>query len=973
MSTPVKQHEAEQAPSAFTAIPSTPKRPLTLPPAALHQDQRLAAIAVQIWWRRHQAVNKAAAAMLLQRPPLQQAAQVLALQSSAGFEDVLTKIQNKELISSIVNLLAVVSGPEFSAPPMSPRGARGSPWSLEAAQQQQARKFLTAIMIKHHPEEVIVSSSSDDDDSNDNTVSLGDLEARLLCVAANLALVSAVGLIQALDELEEQQQQQQSGGALGVFRLRLNTFNFARTFMNASLQVLQARQARGMAASFLASYGEAYAYLRDAERSQEDVLIAAARQSLDKVRMGIMQVLGREATEKHCRSVEEALELEEPFVVLMPGEIKVMLPPVRARTPRPSSSSSSSSSAASPMVEGAGDGAESRSRTTTSSSSSSSSRFSSPSSAFGQTTEAGQLPAVPSSLAALLRNEHLAHEIILNPDFKLEEKKQALDSSASGSAEGALAAELDRVREAMEKVFWDRLVMAMTPAEQEGPEDFVSGAVVQLRFGGPQGSLFAARVEGVNAEEGTLDVVYLMDGVKERRPLGDFRLKNDPLDYEPLLALLEDVREKLTELTPRRKDLAAELQAHLDTQLLGQMARQGLLDAVTIRGLLAFVVERLVALQAPIRAAETGAWFSGIEVQAQEALRVGVGGQGGSGKPTPAFVALLPRVFQTIFERIDETRRDIANAHVQMLRPFLAQHGVAYERQNFAERLREGEVKLVHTQAWLHEVLASVDRAPQLPALAQGDAQAHRALLANALLCLLRKPVRLDNPVTAKLPETLFYDGRRLAALRDELDRLSLVAVYSSLLRQFLAIQGPSLPLGQSNPVGNILVALETRLHTVLQDDGAVTLPHLVEEVVQSANQIYAAAGTTMSTDQATTLRGMLNNTASLENPLFNLLFARLADVLSLYARGDAAGARELVGRFGFRSFDAQLAATGDGLRRVLEHNLAVHGELYSRLLQDAASALLLDAQVGPANQQGGGGASSNSSSSSSSSMQVFP
>lgn len=956
MSMPLKQHAAEEAPSSFTAIPSTPKRPLPLPPAALEQDQRLAAIILQVWWRRFQAAYKAAAAMRRQRPQLLQAAQVLALQSSTGFEDVLTKIQSKELIRSIVGLLAAVSGPSFSAQPMAPRGARGSPRSLEAAQQQQARKFLTAIMIKHHPEEVIVSSCAED--GNNSNVSLVDLEARLLCVAANLALVSAVGLIQALECLEEGQQQRQAG-AFGIFCLRLNTFNFSRAFMNASLRVLQARQARGMAASFLSSYGEAYAYLRDAERSQEEVLIAAARQSVEKVRMGIVQVLGREATKKHCRSVEEALESMKPFVVLMPGEIKVTLPPVRVRMPRPSSTSS----AASPMTGGIDGGAEVRDNR-------SRSRPSSPSSVVGQ-EEAGtdQLPGVPQSLAALLRNEHLAHEIILDPDFKLEEKKQSLDTSApSALAEGALAFELGRVREAMERVFWDRLVMAMTPAEQEGPEDFVPGVVVQLRFGGPQESLFAARVEAVNKENGTLDVVYLMDGVKEQRPLGDFRLKSDPLDYEPLLALLEDVREKLIELTPRRKDLAAELQAHLDIQLLGQMARQGLLDAVTIHGLLAFVLERLMALQAPLRAAETRAWFSEIEVQAQAAMSEGKNGQGGSTKPTPAFVALLPRVFKTIFERINETRRDIANAHVEMLRPFLAQHGVVYERQKFAERLREGEVKLIHTQAWLHDVLASTERVAQLTLVAQGDAQDHRTLLADALMCLLRKPVRLDNPMTAKLPETLFYDGRRLAAIRDELDRLSLVAVYSSLLRQFLTTQGPNLSLGQSSPVGNILVELETRLYTVLQDDGEVTLPHLVEEVMQSANHIYAVANAIMSNEQAATLRGMLKNTASLENPLFNLLFARLADVLSLHARGDAAGARELVGRFGFQSFSVQLAATGDGLRRVLEHNLAVHGELYSRLLHGEASALLLDAAEGVTNQEGGGNASNNNSS-----MQVSP
>jgi len=956
MSTPPKQHAAEEAPSSFTAIPSTPKRPMLLPPAALEQDQRLAAIVLQAWWRRFQAAYKAAAAMRRQRPQLLQAAQVLALQSSKGFEDVLTKIQSKELIRSIVGLLEAVSGPGFSAPPMVSRGARGSPRSLEAAQQHQARKFLTAIMIKHHPEEVIVSSYAED--GNNSSVSLGDFEARLLCVAANLALMSAVGLIQAIECLKEGQQQRQAG-ALGIFRLRLNTFTFSRAFMNASLRVLQARQARGMAASFLSSYGEAYACLRDAERSQEDVLIAAARQSVEKVRVGIVKVLGRDTTEKHCRRVEEALESMEPFVVLMPGEIKVILPHVRVRMPHPPSSSS----AASPTTGKIDGKAEVRLNNKRSGPST-------PCSIVGQ-EEAGtdQLPKVPQSLAALLRNEHLAHEIILNPDFKLEEKKQPLGtSSLSALAKGELAVELGRVREAMEKMFWDRLVMAMTPAEQEGPEDFVPGVVAQLRFGGPQGSLFEARVEAVNKEDGTLDVIYLMDGVKERRPLEDFRLKSDPLNYEPLLALLEDACEKLIELTPHRKDLAAELQAHVDTQLLGQMACQGLLDAVTIHGLVASILERLLALQAPVRAAETRAWFAEVEVQAQAAMNEGKDGQGGSTKPTPAFVALLPGVFQTIFERIDETRRDIANAHMQMLRPFLIEHGVVYERQKFAERLQEGEVKLIHTQAWLRDVLASTERVAQLPLIAEGNTQAHRYLLADALMCLLRKPVRLDNPMKAKLPETLFHDGRRMAEFRDELDRLSLVAVYSSLLRQFLVTPSPDLPVCRYSTVRKFLLALETRLYTILQDDGEVTLPHLVEEVMQSAHHIHVDAGTVISNEQAATLRGMLQNAGSLKNPLYSLLFARLADVLNLHARGDAAGASELVRRFGFQTFSVQLAATGNGLRRVLEHNLAVHGELYSRLFRAEASALLHDAAEGAANQEGDGIARSNSSS-----MQVSP
>jgi hypothetical protein len=46
----------------------------------------------------------------------------------------------------------------------------------------------------------------------------------------------------------------------------------------------------------------------------------------------------------------------------------------------------------------------------------------------------------------------------------------------------------------------------------------------------------------------------------------------------------------------------------------------------------------------------------------------------------------------------------MANAHVAMLRPYLARHGVAYERQKFQERLRTGDVRLDNTTAWIKEV-----------------------------------------------------------------------------------------------------------------------------------------------------------------------------------------------------------------------------------------------------------------------------
>lgn len=60
---------------------------------------------------------------------------MLSDRSSKGFEDVLQRIQSKELIASVAFLLAAVDGPGV-LPPMSPRLKR-SPRAVEAARQQQ--------------------------------------------------------------------------------------------------------------------------------------------------------------------------------------------------------------------------------------------------------------------------------------------------------------------------------------------------------------------------------------------------------------------------------------------------------------------------------------------------------------------------------------------------------------------------------------------------------------------------------------------------------------------------------------------------------------------------------------------------------------------------------------------------------------------------------------------------------------------
>ena len=100
------------------------------------------------------------------------------------------------------------------------------------------------------------------------------------------------------------------------------------------------------------------------------------------------------------------------------------------------------------------------------------------------------------------------------------------------------------------------------------------------------------------------------------------------------------------------------------------------------------------------------------------------------------------------------------------------------------------------------------------------------------------------------------------------------------------------------------------------------------------------SAGSGLTPEQAATLGSVLGSATSLDNPIFTLLFARLLEVLGCFMRGEAAAAGDLLSRYGFRSFEPQLAAAGLQLKRVLDLNTAVHGELYSRLIREEAAAL---------------------------------
>jgi len=669
-----------------------------------------------------------------------------------------------------------------------------------------------------------------------------------------------------------------------------------------------------LAAELLTPYGQAYSSLLAARHAEDERYITAAERQLSQIRAAMSKLVGPARAKHLCQQVEDAVAEGSNYIDLEPQDEQSEEKKVEggAASPRSRSSSESEKKSVTRSPRGSPSKGPGQNSKAYSGATMAESKISG-----GTKGVNDDNVEIPQALSGLLRNEMLAHEIILNPDFKIPEPKN--DERSDQTPEGSAMAQ---IKETMERIFWDRLVFSLTPAEQEGPSDFHVGSMAHVRYQGPHGSFFRAIVEKIN-EDGSIDVMYPEDGIKETRvPISRCRLKTDPLDFRPLLSLLEEVREKLIELTPNRRDIANDLREKVDTDLLRQMLEQGVFDPASVWALLGFLVQHIISLEAPVRASETELWFKHLQAEA-----------GGSMKDLSLLVPTLPRVFQYLFDKVEEIKRDVANAHVEMIRPFLARHGVGYERQKFAERLKSGEQALNNTQEWLATVLNASSEGLR-HRVSRGDTASHKQVLVQAFLHLLKLPVRLDTPA-AYLPETLAWDGRRLAGIRDELDRLSLIAVYSTLLRQFLAQARTPAPVAA-------IEELESRLYTILQQDDGVKLDHLVDECVEATKRLFAAHGGRVPThEQLTTLRGVLSNAASVTNPVFSLMFGRLLEVLGLYMQGRTQQAEDVIARYGFRPFAVHLKTTGTQLGRIFSHNMEVHGVTHSIILKEEATTIM--------------------------------
>ncbi|CAN0158629.1 unnamed protein product [Pylaiella littoralis] len=488
-------------------------------------------------------------------------------------------------------------------------------------------------------------------------------------------------------------------------------------------------------------------------------------------------------------------------------------------------------------------------------------------------------------------------------------------------------------------------------------EAAAAGAAAGAATGAAAG---AAEIGGESGQLGEgdevlVDVRFDEDGMVERGvPVSRLKKRDDPPDFGPLLALLGEasqaiyrVREELVSLTPNNAALVGEVRAVLSQERLAEMLRDKTLDGRQVQSLLGFIAGRIHALQAPAREAGARAWlqarqktWNGFNAQMETAAASG---------DALAVIPLLPRVFEFIFAQMEEIKRDSANAHIRLIAPYLARHGAAYERAKFEARLSSGAVSLERTKAWLSAAVEGflgvdageggtgdeAERSRRVKGIRDGREDFHKSVLRQAFVGLLRSPVRLDSPeaVSSVLPETLAGDGGRLAAARDVVDRVALVATLCVLVRQVLARLRIACP-------APVMTALQAKTLSLLKHEG-VNLSQIVEECVATAKDLATTSkegvmpgGLPAAEEDG--LRSLLASSADPKNEVFRVFFKRLLLALKGLVAGEAAV--EACGRNGLQPFLEELAPAGARLQRLFAHHVKVHAGHYGPIVMKAGA-----------------------------------
>ncbi|KAL5982942.1 hypothetical protein ACLOJK_017022 [Asimina triloba] len=405
-------------------------------------------------------------------------------------------------------------------------------------------------------------------------------------------------------------------------------------------------------------------------------------------------------------------------------------------------------------------------------------------------------------------------------------------------------------------------------------------------------------------------------------------MKEDDPDYGQVVLLVKEVRDELHEMAPQ--NWKQEIDEIIDIDILSQVLKSGIVDMGYLGRILEFSLSTLRKLSAPVKEEEMKKIHNDFLNKLAEMAHTDRGSNS-------SFVVTTIKGLRFVLEQIQELKREISKARIQMMEPFIkGPAGFEYLQKAFADRYghpSDAARSLPLTAQWLLSVggnseLEWEEHKDSLSALGFSNAGSTQALqLPTSLrtggsvpLAGSESPMSSNAPATVSqlpecngrkvdvlvrlgllkmvssiegiskegLPETLQLNFARLRAVQSQLQKIIVISTSVLVLRQILLSE----PATNSTDVEAIVSDSVKRLSSLLdlsEDAGIIE----IVETTTAASEEENANSTHRLQARKKVMASMLVKSLQAGDPVFS----KVSQAVYLAARAVVLGGNTSSGR----------------------------------------------------------------------------
>eukprot|EP00743_Colponemidia_sp_Colp-15_P010933 GILK01012121.1.p1 GENE.GILK01012121.1~~GILK01012121.1.p1 ORF type:complete len:833 (-),score=170.87 GILK01012121.1:115-2508(-) len=390
-------------------------------------------------------------------------------------------------------------------------------------------------------------------------------------------------------------------------------------------------------------------------------------------------------------------------------------------------------------------------------------------------------------------------------------------------------------------------------------------------------------------------------------------LLQTPPDCRQLFSMLHELQTSLEQFTPRRSDLIFELRQKLDLEGVHQSMSMGPCRFEPLQQILFAIISRIRDLESPARNEATDSWMNQLRGDLYFLTEIA--------SPVESFkaaVTFLPSIFKFIYSKLSQINADLITYRLQTVQPIIRSRGIEYERQNFREKLENGELTLNRTDSWLKAVM--IQLTAESPSVGLDLIHVLRA----GVVQLLTQP----NVFTEELcPETLLLDVERLVVLQRQVGVCIRIAIYAMLVKQILAANGVTVSAEST-------VELKDQLEVLLTSSDS-TPSHISDQLVAFAGKHlqHQVPPRTLTLSDSDMLRTLVAKSDS-EDVVFRAVSSRVSSLLIQFMSDHDRLQTTRAIAWPLDLIEKNVREVSQHIARLARYNLNVYESFYQQILK---------------------------------------